>query len=164
MRISIIAAMDESRAIGFQGKIPWHLSADFKKFRERTMGHPIIEGRKTFESIGRALPGRTNIVISRDPDYRAEGCVVVGSLDEALAVAARSEGGEEAFICGGGQIYALALPKADTLYLTRVKGTFGGDAFFPELSDTDWQLAGSEPHPKDEKNDADLEWLTYERR
>jgi dihydrofolate reductase len=161
MKISAIAAMGENRAIGFRGKIPWHLSADFKRFKELTVGHPIIMGRKTFESIGKPLPGRVNVVITTDRAYVAEGCIVVHSLDEALAAA---HDADEVFIIGGAQIYELALPKVQTLYLTKVHGTFEGDAFFPELNESEWRLVSSEDHPKDEKNDADFTWLVYERK
>ena len=127
MKIAIIAAMGENRAIGFQGKIPWHLPADFKHFKKITMGYPIIEGQKTFESIGKPLPGRTNIVLTQDPAFKAEGCLVAHSFDEALALAGNVD---KVFIGGGGQIYKLAMPKTDILYLTKVQGTFEGDAFF----------------------------------
>jgi dihydrofolate reductase len=163
MKISAIVAMGENRAIGFKGKIPWHLSADFKRFKDLTMGHPIVMGQKTFDSIGKPLPGRTNIVMTIDPAYAAEGCVVAHSLEEALA-AAGSENAEEVFICGGAQIYRLALPQVQKLYLTKVHGTFEGDAFFPEFDESEWQLVNSEDHPKDEKNDADFTFLTYERK
>jgi dihydrofolate reductase len=167
MKIAIIAAAAENGTIGFTGKIPWHLPADFKWFRDLTKGHPIIEGRKTFESIGKPLPGRTNIVITRDPGYRAEGCLVAGSLDAALEMAGKTDGGGAdgvAFICGGEQIYRGALPIADTIYLTRVHGTFQGDAFFPEFDENEWQLVRSEDHPKDAENSLDFTWLTYKRK
>ncbi len=172
MKISIIGAMGEDRAIGAGGKIPWHLPADFRHFKELTMGHPIIMGRKTFASIGAPLPGRTNIVITRDPDYRAEGIIVAPSLEDAIAVAGRSEGGAggagaagEAFIIGGGQIYQLAMPLADTLYITEVHGTFpDGDAFFPEIDPNVWILASKESHTKDEKNPYDFDFLVYRRK
>ena len=163
MKIAIIAAMGENRAIGFQGKIPWHLPADFKHFKELTMGHPIIEGSKTFESIGKALPGRTNIVIARDMEYKAEGCLVAHSFDEALGLAERSEGANEVFVCGGGQIYALALPRAEVLYVTKVRGIFEGDVFFPELDERTWHLVGEEKHSADEKNAFEYSFCVYER-
>lgn len=152
--------MGESRVIGAGGKIPWHLPADFAHFKAVTMGHPIIMGRKTFESIGHALPGRTNIIITRDAGYRAEGCLVAGSLEEALAFA-KKENAHEAFVIGGEQIYRAALGMADTVYLTKVKGEFKGDAFFPKLDETEWRLAASEPHVKDAANPFDYEFLTY---
>jgi len=164
MKISIIAAMGGNRAIGFQGKIPWHLPADFKHFKELTMGHPIIEGSKTFESIGKALPGRTNIVIARGMDYKAQGCLIAHSFEEALALATQSEGADEAFVCGGGQIYKLVLPKADVLYLTKVKGEFEGDTFFPEFNENEWRIVSEEKYEKDEKNAFDYAFCVYERK
>ena len=164
MKICIIAAMGENREIGFRGKIPWRLPADFKHFKELTTGHPIIMGSKTFESIGKPLPGRTNIVLARNLDYKADGCTVVHALDEALRAASEAEGNEEVFICGGGQIYALALPLADTLYLTKVRGAFEADTFFPALNENEWQIAASEQHQKDEGNGFDFTFLTYQRK
>lgn len=121
--------MDEDRGIGKGGKIPWHISADLKRFKALTMGHPIVMGRKTWESLGRALPGRTNIVMTRRQGYRAEGAVVVGSLEEALAAAAKADA--EVHVIGGSAIYRLALPLADRIQLTHVSGTHGADSFFP---------------------------------
>jgi len=162
MKISIIAAMGENRAIGLAGKIPWHLPADFKRFKELTLGHPVVMGNKTFESIGKPLPDRTNIVLAKDSDYAAEGCLVVHSLDDALALAAKEN--EEVFIIGGGSVYALAMPMADVIYLTKVHGTFEGDVFFPEIDENKWRLISSEPHEKDEKNAYDYEFCVYESR
>lgn len=161
MRISLIVAMGENRVIGGSGHIPWHLPADFKHFKELTMGHPIVMGRKTFESIGRALPGRTNIVVTRDVDHRRDGVVVVASPEAALAAAAAAPGADEVFIIGGAEIYKLFLPRAERVYLTKVIGKFDGDVFFPELDEKKWRLAGSEPHAKDEKNPFDYTFLTY---
>jgi dihydrofolate reductase len=164
MKISLIVAMGENRVIGAGGKIPWRLPADFRYFQKTTTGHPVVMGRKTFESIGRPLPGRTNIVITRDGGYRAEGIAVAGSLEDALAAAERSEGADEIFILGGGQIYALAMPLAHRLYVTVVHGAFDGDAFFPEIDDADWALASRESHAKDEENPFDFDFLVYERK
>jgi dihydrofolate reductase len=130
MIISIIAAMAENRVIGRGGAIPWNIPVDRRRFRELTMGNPLIMGRKTFESIGRPLAGRMNIILSRRPDYRAEGCCVAHSLDEALAIAADAG---EVFICGGEELYRLALPMADRIYLTVVNGCCAGDACFPPV-------------------------------
>lgn len=135
MNISIIAAADEKGAIGFKGNIPWHLPADFKRFKGLTMGHPVIVGQKTFESIGKPLPRRTNIVVSNIPDYRAEGCLVAHSFEDAVRLAGDAD---EVFAIGGGQIYKLAMPVAQTIYLTRVHGTFEGDVFFPDISEKEW--------------------------
>ncbi len=163
-KISLIAAMGENRVIGSRGKIPWRMPADFEHFKNLTMGHPVIMGRKTLESIKRPLPGRTNIVITTQKDFKAEGCMVAGSLDDALRLAASAPGAEEIFVIGGEQIYKLALPKATVIYLTTVHGTFEGDAFFPEFSEAEWQLAQSEFHKKDAENQHDYTFNTYERR
>jgi dihydrofolate reductase len=120
--------------IGLAGGLPWHIPGDLKHFKAVTMGHPIIMGRKTHESIGRPLPGRRNIVVTRRADYRAGGCEVVHSFDEALR-ATRAE--EEVFVIGGAELYVEALPRAERVYLTRVEGSFEGDTYFP---DTDWSL------------------------
>jgi dihydrofolate reductase len=132
-KVSIICAMSENRAIGKDNKLLWDIPEDLKFFRETTLNHPIIMGRKTFESIGRALPKRTNIVITRNPAYQADGITTVKNLEEAISFAKKEEE-EEIFIIGGGQIYKEALNYADTLYLTIVKGSFEADTFFPEYS------------------------------
>jgi dihydrofolate reductase len=162
MKISIIAAMGDNNVIGSHGKIPWHLPADFKRFKELTMGHPIIMGNKTFESIGKPLPGRTNIVLAKDQGYAAEGCVVVHSLDAALELAEKET--DEAFIIGGGMVYALAMPVADRIYLTKVSGMFEGDTFFPEIDENKWMLTDSEPHAADTKNPFDYTFCVYEKQ
>lgn len=158
-RISLIAALSENRVIGKEGKIPWYLSDDFRRFKERTTGHVIIVGRKTHESIGRPLPSRTNIVITRDPSRAIPGCVVVDSLDAALAKAHEVES-EEIFVIGGGQIYAEALPKADRLYLTLVHAIMDGDAFFPEYSHIFGKIAEEE---EAEEGGYRITYLTLER-
>jgi dihydrofolate reductase len=164
MKISLIVAMGENRVIGGSGHIPWHLPADFKHFKDLTMGHPIVMGRKTFESIGKPLPGRTNIGITRDASYRHDGVVTVTSPDAALAAATAAPGGDEMFVIGGAEIYKLFLSRADRIYLTQVHGAFEGDVFFPELGPGEWQLANSEEHKKDEKNPFDFAYLVYERK
>lgn len=132
--ISIVVAISEgNRAIGKDNKLPWHIPEDLKRFKNITSGHPIIMGRKTFESIGRPLPNRTNIIITRDPSYQAENCVVVSSIEEAIQVAT-SYDNDEIFIIGGGEIFKQALPFVDKLYLTVVKGNIQGDVFFPDYS------------------------------
>ena len=160
MNISIIVAADEKGAIGFHGNIPWHLPADFKRFKELTMGHFVIVGQKTFESMGKPLPGRKTIVVSNVQDYRAEGCSVAHSFEEAMAF---TGGADEVFVIGGGQIYRLAMPVAETIYLTRVHGVFEGDVFFPEIDENEWDIVDSEFHAKDEKNPVDFTYLTYRR-
>lgn len=156
--------MGEHRVIGGSGHIPWHLPADFKHFKELTMGHPIVMGRKTFESIGKVLPGRTNIVVTRDADYRHEGVITVASPDAAIAAAAGSPGGEEVFVIGGAEVYKIFLPRAEKVYLTQVHGAFEGDVFFPELGENEWQLTNSIRNKKDEKNPYDFDYLVYERK
>ncbi len=138
MRISIIVAMDEQRGIGLQNRLPWHLSADLKRFKALTMGHHILMGRKTFESINRILPGRTMIVVTRRAGYRPEGCLVANTLQEGLALA-ESRGESELFIIGGGQIFAQAIKLADRIYLTLVHTVVGCDVFFPKYDEASWQ-------------------------
>ncbi|MBI3261208.1 dihydrofolate reductase [Candidatus Berkelbacteria bacterium] len=131
--ISLIAVIDEGRAIGKDNKLIWDLPSDLKRFKQITTGHPIVMGRKTFESIGRPLPNRTNIIITRDQRYTAAGCVVVHSLDEALTKARAIEQ-NEIFVIGGGQIFEQVIGKANKLYLTIVKGRHDADSFFPDYS------------------------------
>ncbi|MDD5410812.1 MAG: dihydrofolate reductase [Methylobacter sp.] len=135
MKISLIVAMASNRAIGLNNKMPWHLSADLKKFKKITMGAPILMGRKTYESIGRPLPGRTNIIISRNPEYRQEGCLVFNDIEKALESYRDSE---EVFVIGGSDFYKSMLPVADTLYLTQIHQEFPGDTFFPEIDYGQW--------------------------
>ena len=137
MKISIIVAADERNAIGFQGKIPWHLPADLKRFKELTMSHPVIMGWNTFKSIGRALPGRQNIVVAGETDWEAPGCSIARDLEEAFKLAKDET---EVFVIGGGQIYKQALPKADRIYLTRVHGIFEGEVLFAVIDGKNWEL------------------------
>jgi dihydrofolate reductase len=129
MRISLIVAHSQNRVIGVQNRLPWNLPEDLRRFKTITMGHPIIMGRKTFDSIGRVLPHRENLIISRQPGYEVSGAVVFSGLDAALAYSQGKT--DEAFVIGGGEIYALALPKANRIYLTLVHQEYAGDAFFP---------------------------------
>lgn len=151
MIVSIIAAMDKKRGIGVDDRLPWRLSADLRKFRELTMGHHIIVGRKTFESIGRLLPGRRMIVVTRDKNYRAESCDIVHSVEEAIELA-RGKGENEAFICGGAQVYAQTIGIADRMYLTLVDAEVAADTYFPEFDEHEWSEAESVYQPADEKN------------
>ena len=137
MRVTIVVAMAENRTIGKDGDLPWRLPADLKHFKAVTMGKPILMGRKTWESIGRPLPGRLNVVITRDADYRADGVTVVHSLEGALE-AARESGADEACVVGGAEIYRLALPLADRLELTEVHAAVEGDTAFPAFDPADW--------------------------
>jgi dihydrofolate reductase len=149
--VSIIAAMDRKRGIGVDNKLPWRLSADLKRFRELTMGHHIIVGRKTFESIGRPLPGRRTIVVTRDRNYKAEGCEVARSVEDATRLA-RERGESEAFICGGAEIYSQSIDVVDRMYLTFVNAEVAADTFFPEFDEREWGERESDYQPADEKN------------
>ncbi len=159
--ISIIVAASTNNVIGVRGELPWELSDDLRRFKQLTMGKPIVMGRLTWESIGRPLPGRQNIVITRTPNFVAEGCDVVASPAQALRAAG---GAEETMIIGGSQVYALFLPKAGRLHLTRVRAEIEGDAFFPEIDEDDWELIDREPHEADEQNQFAFEFMTYERK
>ena len=153
MKIAMIAAVAENNAIGINNKLPWYLPGDLRYFKAATMGKPIVMGRKTFESLRKPLPGRTNIVMTRDASWSHEGVKVVGNLEEAVEVAenvALIDGASELMIIGGEQIYRQALPKADRLYLTRVGQSFEGDAFFPTLEDDQWQEIAREDHESDD--------------
>ncbi len=158
--ISIIVAASENDVIGRQGGLPWRLSGDLQHFKAITMGKPIIMGRKTWESIGRPLPGRRNIVITRQPGFTAEGCDVVASLDDAI-IAARDA--EEIVVIGGSQIYALAMPLAERLYLTRVHADVEGDASFPAVDATRWCLVADEAREADDRNEYDFSFRVYDR-
>ncbi|HVN43130.1 MAG TPA: dihydrofolate reductase [Steroidobacteraceae bacterium] len=159
--ISIIVAADEHGGIGWQGRLPWHLPDDLKRFKALTMGRPIVMGRKTWESIGRPLPGRLNIVITRQPGFHAEGARTAGSLAEALAVAG---GAEEVFVIGGAEIYALALPLAGRIHLTRVHATFDSDARFPPLDETVWEEVAREDRPVDARHAFPCSFIELRRR
>lgn len=132
MRLSLIVAMTEDRVIGRDNKLPWHLSEDLIRFKKITMGHPLIMGRKTYDSIGKPLPGRTNIVVTQNAEMFIPGALVVHNFEQALAKAESSEGGkEEVFVIGGSSLFRLALPKADRLYLTLIRTKIPGDTYFP---------------------------------
>jgi dihydrofolate reductase len=162
----MIVAMGENRVIGSEGKMLWHLPTDFRRFKDLTMGHPIIMGRKTFESIGKPLPGRKNIVVTRNKDFHAEGIFTAPSLSEAFRLADRMnpDDANDIFVIGGAEIYGMALSHAKRLYVTNVHGAFKGDTFFPEILAEDWTLTSSEPHQKDEKNDFDFDFLIYDKK
>ncbi len=162
MIISIIVAVAENGVIGRQGALPWRLSADLRRFQRLTMGHMIVMGRRTWESIGRSLPGRQMIVVSRQANYRAEGVQVVASLENAMQIAQESCD-QELFIIGGAEIYRQALPHATRLYLTRVCAEVKGDTQFPEIDFRQWNGIESESHKADDKNDYDYCFELYER-
>ena len=142
MMISLIVAMASNRVIGDKGDIPWKIPGELKMFKESTMGHTMIMGRKTYETIGRPLPGRTNIVVTRQPDYQAPGCVVVNDLNRAIASCSPDE--SEAFIIGGGQIYQETISDADRIYLTVLPREVSGDTYFPEFSENDFKIIKSD--------------------
>jgi dihydrofolate reductase len=162
MKLAIIVAVAENGVIGRGNDLPWHLSADLKRFKRLTMGHHLLLGRKTFESIGRPLPGRKMVVISRGrPDLPA-GVTLADSLHQAIEIA-ESNGEKEAFVAGGAEIYKLALPQADRVYLTRVCSSFDGDVTFPEFQEADWKLVSREDHEGDAVNPIAYSFLVYDR-
>ncbi|WP_128545959.1 dihydrofolate reductase [Larkinella soli] len=167
MRISLIAAVAENGIIGRDNDLVWHLPDDFKYFKQTTSGHPVLMGRKTFESLGKPLAHRLNVVITRNPDYQVEGAVVVDSLEKALEEA-RKTGNAEAFVLGGEEIFRQALPLADRLYLTDVKAAFDGDTYFPDYQrikghTTEWQERSRRPHPADERHAVPFDFVVWER-
>ena len=167
MKVSLIVAVAENGVIGKDNDLIWHMPKDMRFFKETTTGHHVIMGRKNFESIPhkfRPLPNRTNIIVTRQSDYKAEGSIVVNSVEEALKVA-KSNGENEAFIIGGGQIYKIALEKnlVDRIYLTRINGSFDGDTFFPELN-SDWIEVNREDCFKDEKNKYNYSFIVLEKK
>ena len=161
MKISMIAAVADDRVIGKDNDLIWHLPADLQFFKSTTKGHHIIMGRKTFESLNKPLPYRTNIVVTRQSDYNVEGALVVGSLKEAIQSV---QNDEEPFIVGGAEIYRQGMEIADRIYITRVHGEFDGDTHFPEISESEWTVVKKEFRPKDERNAYDMTFYTYERK
>jgi len=158
-RIAIVAAFDRNGVIGRGNRLPWHLPDDLRHFKRLTLGRPIIMGRRTWESLPGLLPERTHIVVTREPAYRADGAVVVHSLDAALAAA----GGDEALVVGGAGLYALALPRAVRLYLTLVDAEVDGDVFFPAIDRAQWREVAREPHGADERHAFPFAFVTLER-
>lgn len=159
--ISIIVAASTNNVIGSAGQLPWKLADDLRRFKTLTMGKPVIMGRRTWESIGRPLPGRQNIVLTRRPGFTADGCDVVATPAAALGAA---ENPDEIMIIGGSEVYALFMPKARRIYLTRVHADVAGDTFFPAIDEQEWQLVASEPHDADEINQFAFEFRTYARK
>jgi len=164
MRISLVVAMSRQRVIGKDGRLPWHLPRDLKRFREVTWGKPVVMGRKTHESIGRPLPGRPNLILTRQVDFTAEGCQVVHSPDEALE-AASALGATELTVIGGRQVYEAFLPICRSIHLTLVEGTFDGDTVFPidPLASPDWEVAFEEAWPADARNPFDATYRILNR-
>ncbi len=159
--ITLIVAMGKNREIGKENQLLWHLPKDLKHFKELTSGYPIIMGRKTYESIGKPLPNRTNIVISRKNDWFEEGILIVGSIKEAVKFAKKID--EEVFVIGGGNIYEQTIDLADKLEVTLVDAVLDADTFFPKINEKIWQKTNEERHQKDEKNEFDFCFQTFER-
>lgn len=163
MMISLIVAVAENNVIGKNNKLPWHLPADLKYFKQTTAGHPVIMGRGTFESLGKPLPGRTNIIITRQQQYKADGCIITDNLQAAIEHA-RITGTEEAFIIGGGTIFRQSMLLANRIYLTRIFHEFEGDTFFPEVNTPEWMLMSEKQHQPDEKNKYAFAIRVFERK
>lgn len=159
--ISIVVAMDKNRVIGKNNQLPWHLPADLAFFKKVTMGKAIVMGRKTHESIGRPLPGRENIILTKNRDYQAEGCTIIHSVDDVFDLE-KTENGEVCVI-GGAEIFKEVLACSDRLYITEIDHEFDGDTFFPPIKESDWTLVSKEQGPKDEKNPYDYYFAIYER-
>lgn len=164
--LSMIVAMAQNRVIGRNNQLPWYLPNDLKYFKRVTMGKPIIMGRKTYESIGKPLPGRTNIVVTRNREFSAEGVKVVHSLEQAIALAeqvALVDGSGEVVVIGGAQLYAEALPLTERIYLTEVRAEVEGDAFFPEIAPSNWGVVAREDWPAEGPNPYDYSFVVLER-
>ena len=161
--LKILVAFDENRVIGKNNALIWHLPADLKRFKALTTGHVIIMGRKTFESIGRPLPNRTTVVISRQQDLKIEGVILAHSVEEAI-LKAKSISRDDIFIVGGAEIYQLSLPLADQILVTQLHDIFEGDAFFPEISPAIWEVTEQERGVTDEQNAYQFSYITYSRK
>lgn len=158
--ISIIVAVAHGGVIGGGGDLLWHISEDLRRFKQITSEHTVIMGRKTYDSIGRPLPRRRNIVITRSEEWSAEGCERASSLEQAIVMC---EGEQEVFVIGGGEIYRQAMPLADRLYLTRVEKEYSGDTYFPEIRADEWRVVASERHERGEKFEYPFEFIDLER-
>lgn len=162
-RLSILAAMATNRVIGRNNALPWHLSADLKRFKSLTMGQIIIMGRKTYESIGRPLPGRINIIVSRQSDFSVPGAIVIGSIEEAL-MACLPYQDKEIFVIGGAELYQQTLARCQRLYLTEVQKDFEGDAFFPEFDRNEWVEISREIHGQEDGDRLEYHFVVLDRR
>lgn len=160
-RISILVAIARNGVIGKNNRLPWHLPADLRYFKALTMGHHIVMGRKTFESIGRLLPGRTSVVVSRQRDYRVQGAVMAGSVEEALAAC---EGDSEVFIVGGAGLFRQCLDRAGRLYITEILEEFDGDVFFPEYNRDEWEETSRAKHRLDGRDGLEYDFVVYDRK
>ena len=166
MLVSLIVAVAENNVIGKKGQLPWHMPTDMKYFRDTTMGHCIIMGRKNFDSIPdkyRPLSGRTNIIVTHKKDYSAPGCIVVNSIEESLEKA-KQQNESEAFIIGGGEIFSQSMHLADKIYLTRIHANFDGDVFFPSVNMNDWKEESVQHFKADEKNKYDFSFVVLSRK
>lgn len=164
MRISIIVAAGLNGEIGRNNQLLWHLPADMRHFKQLTTGHHILMGRKTYDSIGRPLPNRTNIIVTRSQSFSPEGCIIVQHVDKGVEWA-RKNGETELFVIGGGQVYREVLPLADTIYFTRVQASFpDADTFFPFSAGKDWQIVSEEKYPADERHQYPFEFIVYQRK
>lgn len=159
--VTIIAAVGRNKALGKNNDLIWHLPADLRRFKKVTRGHHVIMGRKTFESLGKPLPSRTNIIVSRNPDYTAEGCIVVNSLEEALK---NAKSDPNPYILGGAEIYKQALSVADQMDLTLVHNDFDADTFFPDFSEENWIEITRQDFEKDEENPYDFSFVQYKKK
>lgn len=167
VRVSLVVAVSRNGVIGSDGDMPWRLSTDLKRFKALTLGKPMIMGRKTFDSIGKALPGRTSIIVTRDRNWQAEGVVPVHSLDDAFALAeqiAMAQNIDEICVVGGGEIYAQSMPRADVLHVTEVHAEPKGDTIFPEIDNAIWSITCEEDVPAGEKDSAATTYRVYERQ
>ncbi|MBP1962473.1 dihydrofolate reductase [Paenibacillus aceris] len=160
MSISFIFAMDRNRAIGVNNRLPWHLPGDLKFFKSVTMGHPILMGRKTYESIGKPLPGRRNIILTQNPEFQAEGCEVIHSVHEAT----EEFRNQELFVIGGAEIFRLFAQEVDRMYITFIEHEFEADTFMTELDLSDWTLISSEQGEQNEKNPYEYYFRIYQRK
>lgn len=160
--LSLLVAMDKNRVIGKNNDLPWRLPADLAYFKKVTLGHPIIMGRKTHESIGRVLPGRQNIILTRNETYEAEGCTIIHHIDEIKELGAKNK--EELFVIGGAEIFQEVLPFADKLYITFIEEEFEGDTYFPEINEAEWQEIAREKGPRDDKNPYDYYFCVLEKK
>jgi len=160
MILSIIVALAENNVVGINNKLPWYLPADLKRLKLITMGHHLVMGRRTYESLGRPLPGRTSVIITHNKDYKAEGSIVVSSIKEALEVVKNDS---EPFIFGGGEIFREALPMVKRIYMTKIHHDFNGDTFFSELNEKEWKEVSREDYQPDEKNKYSYSFITLER-
>lgn len=161
MSLSIIVAMARNRTIGVNNTLPWRCPEDLRHFKALTMGHHMIMGRKTFDSIGKPLPGRTTVVVSRDKDLKIDGCLVAHSLEEAIAACA---GDKEVFVVGGADLYRQAMPLMDTLYITEIQQDIEGDAHFPEFDKSAWQETSREMRSQETPHPLEYHFVTYRRK